>query len=304
MKVKPPLLIRVLSASIWSFVAFIALAFVFAILPSPAVLESKIVSDLQNGVPVMRAYKFGSFLPYPTFPSEVTYNFQTAIAFEWSFSADTRTLRINNQHDIVLESEFGPGQVTAVNATVITNVLDGVQLPSFNMADAALLNNVITPQAAVLPLELKQRSISTTTTIYDVVGYSQKRISNLRPLLTITYDSTSASPSIPRFDIPQEPYSVSPSATFFIRRAILIVLVPVASMVMFTSLAAFALIKLLLAGAALVGLLALLFGPMRSWIFFGSAGKEESETLTKESNTDASNAAVGKTSPGSVDNMV
>jgi len=273
------------------------MCFVFVAAPSPAVLESKIASDLQNGVPVMRAYKFDAFLPY-------THDFDEVIAFQWSFSADTHTLRINQQHDILLKPEHQPGYIASINATVITNVLDGVMLPYFNMADAALLNNEIMPHIAVLHLQLRQRSTPETTTVYDIVGDSPKDIANLRPLLTITYESTSELPSIPKFDFPQEPYSASPSTTFPIRRAILGALVPMAFVVMFSVSAAFVLIKMLLAMTMLGGILVLLFG-LPKWRIGGieMAARGESPAMT-ETQAKGSEAETTKTYSGPADDIV
>jgi len=294
---------RLLKAIIWGFVAFIALCFFFVIIPSPVVLESKITSDLQNGVPVMRAYKFGAFLPYPTFPFEITHDFDEVIVFQWSFSADTHTLHINQQHDILLESGNRPGYITSINATVITNALDGPMLPFFNMADATLLNNGIMPHMAVLPLQLRQRSTPATTTVYDIVGDSPKDVdAHLRPLLTITYESTS---ELPEFDFPQEPYSASPSTTLPIRRTILSALVPVAFVVMFSVTAVFALIKMLLAMAMLGGIWALLFGLPKGWRIGGMEMPEREEppamTGTEAKGSDAETI---KAFSGLADNMV
>jgi len=298
-------LIRLLKAVIWGFVALIALCFVFVTIPSPVVPESQIASDLQNGVPVMRAYKFGHFLPYPTFPFEITHDFDEVMAFQWSFSADTHTLHINQQYDILLKPGHQPGYIASINATVITNVRDGPMLPYFNMADATLLNNEIMPHIAVLHLQLRQRSTPETTTVYDIVGDSPKDIANLRPLLTITYESTSELPSIPKFDFPQEPYSASPSTTFPIRRAILGPLVPVAFVVMFSFSAMFALIEMLLALMGLGGILVLLFGLPKGWRIgrIEMAARGESPAMT-ETEAKGSDAETTKTYPGPADNIV
>jgi hypothetical protein len=223
----------------------------------------------------------------------------------------TNTLHINQQHDILLESGSGQqpaGYVSSVDAKVITNVLDGVMLPWFNMADATLLNNEITPHVAALSLQLIRRPAPPTTTVYDIVGAPTNAFSHLRPLLTITYNSTSASPSIPRFDFPQEPYSISPSTTFPIRRTILSVLVPVAFVVMFAFIAAFALIKALLAMAMLVAICVLLFGPLKGWRIGGmdilSRGESQTAKDIEVKESDENDAEVAKINPATVDEMV
>jgi hypothetical protein len=179
-------------------------------------------------------------------------------------------------------------------------------LPYFNMADAVLLNNVITPHAAVLPLRITRRSTSATTTIYDIAGEPPMDVSHLRQLLTITYDST---PSTPTFDFPPEPYSVSPSTTFPIRRVIVGALVPVAFVVMFASAAAYVLIKMFLVGVMLVGIWVLLFGPLKFWninktvVATGEPHALE-EAGTKVSDVDESNAEAAKIDSKSADDVV
>ena len=210
--------------------------------------------------------RLGTFLPL-----EARSGLDGAFVIRWSFFPLAQTLRINEQYDILLRPDAGPGHSASFNVTAITNVLDGVTLPYFNMGDAVILNNGIMPHATVLPLRLTQRSTSPTTTIYDIASTPPIDSPQPPPLLTITYASF---PSLPTFDFPLAPYSVSPSTTLPTRRAIVGVLVPLAVVVAFAAAAAYALIKIILAGAMLLGVWTLLFEPSKFWKFWNANNTE------------------------------
>jgi hypothetical protein len=207
---------------------------------------------------------------FPTFPLEVRRHFEELIAIQWSFSSGTNTLSINRQYEFLLEPGVegqSGGYVASINATVVTNVNDGVMLPWFNFADAVLLNDGITPKVANLPLQLIRRPTHEKTAIYDIVGACASVTENalLRPLLTITYESNPSSARVPTFAFPSELYSTSPSTTFPIRRAVLSVLAPVALVSVRVVEAGAVVVKLIFYAAIFGGLCIVLLGLLRNW---------------------------------------
>lgn len=206
------------------------------------------------------------FLPYPTFTWQTTRSLQTVFAFTWSFSAETDTLFIDNNTSLELHPEQQQFNTVTVDAKVNTGELDGISLPWFNMADAALMTSGFFPAHASLSLQLVRRRVAGDAPTYDVFTVPiLKDTSHLPPLLTISYPNPATESKIPIFTFPQLPHSTSPSTTLPIRRAIVYCLAPVVFVASFAADAAMVVAQILFWVSIIWLLWAFAFGSSKNW---------------------------------------
>jgi len=235
-------LLRLLRAIAWAFVAFAALLVVFVILPSPAVLESTLENIILDGLPVVRAYKVEKFIPHPIFTNEDRRPLQDAFAIKWSYHENNSTLLVNDVPHFRLLPQYNnshmqeePVMGRPEKVPVFTGVLDGINLPWLNLADATLMLRDITPtygpEYATLLVVGSMRHREDGAVIYEMFAAPPPaaKTRHLPALLTLTYQPGISSPT---FQFPQTPFSASPSFTFLIRRAIVYILAPVVYTVM------------------------------------------------------------------------
>ncbi|KAF7985241.1 hypothetical protein HWV62_7898 [Athelia sp. TMB] len=265
------ILFRLACVSSYAYAVFLGLGAIYLALPSPPVDEATVLSNLNSGSQVARAYRVSHFIPDPPCAPcagdaarfAQKWEHKDAFALKWSFDAATHTLRASGAPLFTFHPDRADERNVTVqpHAPVLAGELNGVALPWFSMADAVLLFEGVPamhdPAHAALPLRAA-RTDSEGATTYAV---SVAMPAFAAPaLLTLTYPG-------PTLHLPPAPLSASPSRTFPVRRALVWALAPIATSP-WLPVAARAITvgaQVLFWGSAAWVVWALLFGPLKGW---------------------------------------